>query len=86
MRLGKSAAYRLLDLLEADRKSVQLARFAYVLARLDPGAGAESQEAYRRIRRQLYEWYKNTKDRQELSTALQFVIYSIREKGARTDG
>ena len=86
VRLGKSAAYRLLDLLEADRKSVQLARFAYVLARLDPGAGAESQEAYRRIRRQLYEWYKNTKDRQELSTALQFVIYSIREKGARTDG
>lgn len=86
VRLGKSAAYRLLDLLEADGKSVQLARFAYVLARLDPGAKADSQAAYQRVRRQFYEWYKRPKDRQELSTALQFIIYSIREKGARTDG
>ena len=84
--LGKSAAYRLLDLLEADGKSVQLARFAYALARLDPGAKAASQAAYQRIRRQFYEWYKKPEDRRELSTALQFVIYSIREKGARTDG
>ena len=84
--LGKSAAYRLLDLVESEGTSVQLARFAYVLARLDPGAKAESQEAYQRIRRQFYEWYKRPKDRQELATALQFVLYSIREKGARTDG
>ena len=84
--MGKSAVYRLLRLLEAERKSVQLARFAYVLARLDPGAHAASKEAYERIRRQFYEWYKKPEDRRELSTALQFVIYSIREKGARTDG
>ena len=87
MFMGKSAVYRLLRLLEAERKSVQLARFAYVLARLEPDrAHAASQEAYQRIRRQFYEWYKKPQDRRELSTALQFVIYSIREKGARTDG
>lgn len=86
VRLGKSAAYRLLGLLEADGRSVQLARFAYVLARLDPGAKADSQETYRKIRRQFYEWYKEPEDRRELSTAMQFIIYSIREKGARTDG
>ena len=84
--MGKSAVYRLLRLLEAERKSVQLARFAYVLARLDPGAHVASKEAYERIRRQFYEWYKKPEDRRELSTALQFVIYSIREKGERTDG
>ena len=86
VRVGKSAAYRLLGLLEADGRSVQLARFAYVLARLDPGAKADSQETYRKIRRQFYEWYKEPEDRRELSTAMQFIIYSIREKGARTDG
>ena len=78
---GKSAAYRLLSLLEAKEQAVQLARFAYVLARLDPGEHAASADAYQQIRTQLYAWYRDKKERRQLSTALQFIIYSIREKG-----
>ena len=86
MLLGKSAVYRLLRLLEADGASVQLARFAYTLARMDPGAKSPAKEAYARIRTQLYEWYRDIEKRRQLSTALQLIIYSIREKGERSNG
>lgn len=77
--LGKSAAYRLMDLLSRREKGINLARFAYMLARMDPGAKAESYEAYQRIRPQLYQWYKDEKDREQLLTALRLMVYSVRE-------
>ena len=85
LNLGKSAVYRLLTLLEQDGQ-IQLARFAYMLARLDPGTKSPAQEAYRRVRTQLYEWYRAPSERRQLSTAFQLIIYSIREKGENIDG
>lgn len=85
LNLGKSAVYRLLTLLEQDGQ-IQLARFAYMLARLDPGTKSPAQEAYRRVRAQLYEWYRAPSERRQLSTAFQLIIYSIREKGENIDG
>lgn len=84
--LGKSKAYQLLDLLDADGRSIEMARFAYVLARMERGLRTEARATYARIRTQLYAWYRDENERRQLSTALQFVIYSIREKGARADG
>lgn len=84
--LGKSKAYQLLDLLEADGCSIEIARFAYVLARMERGLRSEARETYARIRTQLYAWYRDESDRRQLSTALQFIIYSIREKGVQADG
>ena len=83
--LGKSKAYQLLDLLEVD-EGIHLARFAYVLARLATGLRVEQQAAYERIRKQLYAWYREKEDRRQLRTALEFMIYSIREKGENADG
>lgn len=85
LNLGKSAVYRMLTLLEQDGQ-IQLARFAYMLARLDPGTKSPLQEAYRRVRAQLYEWYRAPSERRQLSTAFQLIIYSIREKGENIDG
>ena len=85
LNLGKSAIYRLLTLLEQDGQ-IQLARFAYMLARLDPGTKSPAREAYRRVRAQLYEWYRAPSERRQLSTAFQLIIYSIREKGENIDG
>ena len=85
LSLGKSAVYRLLTLLEQDGQ-IQLARFAYALARLAPPAQSPAQEAYRRVRTQLYEWYRNPAERRQLSTAFQLIIYGIREKGEGTNG
>ena len=85
LNLGKSAVYRLLTLLEQDGQ-IQLARFAYALARIAPPAQSPAQEAYRRVRTQLYEWYRDPAERRQLSTALQLIIYSIREKGEGSNG
>lgn len=85
LNLGKSAVYRMLTLLEQDGQ-IQLARFAYMLARLDPGTKSPAQEAYRRVRTQLYEWYRAPSERRQLSTAFQLIIYSIREKGEGSNG
>ena len=85
LSLGKSSVYRLLTLLEEDGP-IQLARFAYALARLDPGAHHPAQGAYARVRTQLYDWYRDPAARRQLSTALQLIIYSIREKGENADG
>ena len=79
--LGKSAAYRLLSLLTAGGEGVNLARFAYVLARMDPGRKSAAYPAYERVRQQLYPWYRSAEDRRQLTTALELLIYSIREKG-----
>ena len=83
---GKSKAYQLLTLLEDGGDDIQIARFAYVLARLAAGLHTEQKAAYERVRSQLYAWYRDKEERRQLRTALEFIIYSIREKGENADG
>lgn len=82
--LGKSGLYRMLELLRTEGP-VQLARFAYVLARMDPGSQASEmrKKTYQEVRQTLYRWYKQPKDRQELLTAIELIIYGLREKGEK---
>lgn len=86
VRIGKSNLYRLMSLLSAEKKgqSINLARFAYVLARLKPDED-KALPCYEEIRSQFYAWYKSKTDRQELLTAIQLMIYSLREKKERDD-
>lgn len=81
LHIGKSGLYRMMNLLaeENSNGSINLARFAYVLARLKP-IDEKSASCYEEVRRQFYEWYKQDKDRKELLTAIQLVIYSMRER------
>lgn len=84
---GKTGLYRILSFL-ADtaekRKSVNLARFAYLIARLNPGEkDKERSETYEDVRNKFYFWYKNADDRKELRTALELVLYSLRDKGEK---
>lgn len=82
--IGKSGMYRLLSLLRDDKatKSINLARFAYVLARMEPQQSADISriQCYNEVRTQLYTWYMQQEDRHELLTALQLEIYRLREK------
>ena len=86
VRIGKSSLYRLMSLLSAEKneQSINLARFAYVLARLKPDED-KALTCYEEIRTQFYAWYKSKTDRQELLTAIQLIIYSLREKKERDD-
>ena len=76
----------MLTLLEDGGDDIQIARFAYVLARFAGGLHTEQKAAYERVRSQLYAWYRDKEERRQLRTALEFIIYSIREKGENADG
>ena len=77
---GKSLLYKLMNLLQgAAGDRMDLARFAYTLARLKPRE-KELQLCYEEVRRQFYQWAMKEKDRKELITALQFIIYRMRDK------
>jgi CRISPR-associated protein Csm1 len=83
LSLGKTGLYRILALLqegEGDASHINLARFAYVLARLDPGKNDTRQNCYQEVRQQLYAWYMDDEDRRELATAIQLVVYNLREQ------
>lgn len=82
--VGKTALYRLLDLLrqaEADSSHIQLARFAYTLARMEPKQRDSGKwRCYQALRTTLYDWYQSTADRQQLMTAIELLIYHVRDK------
>ena len=86
LSLGKSGLYRMMDLLQSNG-AVHLARFAYVLARMDPGSRAseQRQRTYQEVRQTLYRWYKSPKDRRELLTAVELIVYGLRERGESKD-
>lgn len=78
---GKSLLYRMMELLIDTKGKINLARFAYAIARLEPKENSLSYSSYQKIRKQFYQWYKQESDRRQLITALELIIYSIREKG-----
>lgn len=87
---GKGLLYRMMHLMaetsdtDAAHDRINLARFAYVLARMKPKKEAPQQmEHYHCVRTQLYEWFKERSDRDELLTALQLQVYRMREKGEK---
>lgn len=78
---GKSLLYRMMELLIDTKGKINLARFAYAIARLEPKENSLSYGSYQKVRKQFYQWYKQESDRRQLITALELIIYSIREKG-----
>ena len=77
---GKSLLYRLMNLLQgAAGDRTDLARFAYTLARLKPKE-KELQPCYEKVRSRFYQWAVKEEERKELVTALQFIIYRMRDK------
>ena len=82
--VGKTALYRLLSLLrqaENDGSHIELARFAYTLARMQPKETEKGKwRCYQNLRNALYDWYQSSKDRKALITAIELLIYRIRDK------
>lgn len=78
---GKAFLYRLLDLLRNSEQRINLARFAYLLARLEPKENSPSYAIYTEFSKQMYRWYRNPADRQQLITAIYIYVYQTRMKG-----
>ena len=77
---GRAFLYRLLALLRRSDEAINMARFAYLLARMEPGRRAKpaQQEAYRAFSRSLYRWYREPEDRRQLITAIYLYVYQTR--------
>ena len=84
LRIGKGKLYNILSLLEAAEEDggINLARFAYALARMEPRRSEpEKRDTYREVRERLYKWYQQEMDRKELYAAIELLIYHLRDKG-----
>ncbi|MCI7223609.1 MAG: type III-A CRISPR-associated protein Cas10/Csm1, partial [Fusobacterium sp.] len=84
--IGKSKWYKIMDLIKElldDKKKdkrLDIARFAYILARVK--STEKNQENYLDFREKIFKWIKekNGKDAKQLLTAINIIIYEEREK------
>ena len=74
---GRAFIYKLVALLRNTEELVSLPRLAYLLARSFEDQGSEGHEASMR----LYSWANQLSDCTELVTALEWYVYSTRERG-----
>ena len=80
LKAGKAMLYRLLNLLEEKDDNMNLARFAYTLGRMQPEkASVQLQQCYNEFSQQMYKWFKDADARKQLRTALDLIIYYIRD-------
>ena len=84
---GKSMLYKMLELIRVkeNENRLNIARFAYLLARLAPTdkESADYSEKYARYKDftgKLYRWINNEEDCRQLVTSIYLYVYSVRKK------
>ena len=83
---GNSMLYNLLALLrEAENDRINLARYAYLLARLSPKKNAPDYPLYEQFSHSMMAWALDAVQRHQLITAIYIYVYQNR-KGGDTDG
>lgn len=85
---GKSTLYHLLELIRHQEEKINLARYAYFLARLQPSEKADPavKELYTEFSKKMYQWIGKNEDRRQLLTAIYIYAYTIREKEEEKHG
>lgn len=79
---GKSFLYHLLELVCRQEDKVNLARYVYLLAKMEPGNESSNEEKgrYKEFSRNMYQWIREGKDCRQLKTAINLYAYSIRDE------
>ena len=79
---GKNLLYNLLNYLRNTTDKINIARYAYLLARIEPERDADERikEKYKAFSRQMYNWAINKEDRLQLIMAIYLYVYETREK------
>ena len=78
--------YRLLELIreqsDNNAASINLARYAYLLARLEPDSkqDEEGHKNYKVFKEKMHSWIQNDVDRRQLKIAMNIYSYRIRER------
>ena len=76
---GMAFLYRLLALLRSSGEQINVARFAYLLARMEPsGRQAAARQQYLTFSHNMMTWYRQPEDRGQLITAIYLYIYEKR--------
>lgn len=76
---GNAFLYQLLELLrQGQAERINLARYAYLLARMEPRDKAR-QAHYRAFSQSMYRWALTQRDRQQLITAIYLFVYAERK-------
>lgn len=79
-RHGKAMLYKMLSLCKDAGKRINIAKLAYLLARMEPSSGGEKrQELYRRFSERIYAWAAVPQDRRELCMAICVYAYLTRQ-------
>ena len=77
---GKAFLYRLLELMRRADDRINIARCAYMLARLAPSNNPRKEEAYREFSKKAFAWIRDPAARRELITAIHIYLYINRKK------
>lgn len=83
LSVGKSLIYRLMDLIQlSDEDKLNIARFAYVLARMQPKQDKNEQKrkVYEDFVSKMYQWINSKEDKKQLATVLNLLVYYLRDK------
>lgn len=80
---GKTFLYNILQLLRNKEEKINLARYAYLLARLEPDEKAEAaqKELYKKFSKQMYLWMQQDEDCRQLITAIYIYGFLSRKEG-----
>lgn len=79
---GNNFLYHLLELMKHQEDKINLARYVYILSRMEPDEKAEKQikDSYHHFSKQMYEWIQDENSRKELIAAIYIYIYLSREE------
>ncbi len=79
---GMAFLYHLTELLRSYGERINIARYVYLLSRMEPDRDSlpEVQEAYSRFSEKMYLWSQNPEDRKELLTAIYLYVYLNRKE------
>lgn len=82
---GKNFLYKMLEFLRHRQEKINIARYVYLLSRMEPDKKAENGEAlqrYRAFAAKMMQWIQDDRDTRQLKTAMQIYAYLTRETGA----
>lgn len=81
-RYGKSFLYRLLGLMRERGEKINLARYAYLLARMEPRESDDEnyKALYGTFSQKMYHWMKDEGQCRQAMLAIMIYIYTIREQ------
>ena len=79
---GHAFLYKLLEFLrKSGQEKINIARYAYLLARLEPRRSSPNYNAYLTFSQKMYRWIFNNRDKKQVITAIYIYVYLSRKEG-----